>query len=210
MIIYKTTNLTNGKYYIGLDTKNRPEYLGSGKILKQAIGKLGKEFFKKETIEECKTLEDLRRREIYWIAYYNSTDPKLGYNIAEGGNGGDTFTNNPNKEETRKKLKGRVPWNKGIATGLPGTFTGKIHKESSKELMRKAKQGRYIGHDSPSYGAGRQIVELSTGFVGYMYDQQKQFNIPGNTSIYENIKRGKPFVIGKNKGLQFAFIENQK
>ena len=127
------------------------------------------------------------------------------------------------KKQYSDSRRGRVPWNRGISpkpesiektreklTGREGTFIGKTHKESSKELMRKAKQGRYIGHDSPSYGAGRQIVELSTGFVGYMYDQQKQFNIPGNTSIYENIKRGKPFVIGKNKGLQFAFVEDQK
>lgn len=210
MIIYKTTNLLNGKFYIGLDTKNRPQYLGSGKVLKQAIKKSGRESFKKEIIEECETLEHLRNREIYWIAYYNSTDPKIGYNIAEGGLGGDTFTNNPNKETTREKLKGKVPWNKGISTGLPGTFKGKTHKESSKELMKKAKEGKYSGKDSPSYGRGSLIVELSTGFIGYMYDQQKQFNIPFNTSIYENIKRGKPFVIGKNKGLQFAFVEDQK
>jgi hypothetical protein len=35
MIIYKTTNLVNGKYYVGKDEKNNPEYLGSGKILEQ-------------------------------------------------------------------------------------------------------------------------------------------------------------------------------
>jgi hypothetical protein len=210
MIIYKTTNLLNGKYYIGLDTRNNPNYLGSGKILKQAIRKSGRDNFKKEILEKCNTLEELRCREIYWILYYNSRDSKVGYNIAEGGKGGDTFTHHPDKEDIRKKLEGRVPWNKGIKTETPGTFTGKTHKESSKELMRKAKEGKYIGKDSPTYGTGRQIIELSTGFVGYMYDQQKQFNIPGNTSIYKNIKKGKPFVIGKNKGLQFSFLEDRK
>ncbi len=210
MVIYKTTNLTNGKYYIGLDTKNRPEYLGSGKILKQAIKKSGREQFKKEILEECKTIEELRSREVYWISYYNSTDPRFGYNITEGGQGGDIYTNNPDKDLIIEKLRGRVPWNKGIKTGIPGTFTGKTHKESSKELMREAKQGKYVGHNSPSYGKGRLIKELSTGFVGYMYDQQKQFNIQGNTSIYENIKKGKPFTLGKNKGLQFIFVEKQK
>jgi len=32
MIIYKTTNLVNGKVYVGQDSKNNPDYLGSGKI----------------------------------------------------------------------------------------------------------------------------------------------------------------------------------
>ena len=47
MIIYKTTNLVNKKIYIGQDSKNNPEYLGSGAIVKKAIKKYGKENFKK-------------------------------------------------------------------------------------------------------------------------------------------------------------------
>ncbi len=42
MIIYITTNLLNGKKYIGKDEKNNPSYLGSGKLLKLAINKHGK------------------------------------------------------------------------------------------------------------------------------------------------------------------------
>lgn len=48
MIIYKTTNKINGKIYVGLDTKNNPKYLGSGKIIKFAIKKYGKENFEKK------------------------------------------------------------------------------------------------------------------------------------------------------------------
>jgi len=101
MIIYKTTNLINGKVYIGKDKYNNEKYLGSGKILKQAIEKYGKENFKKEIIEECEDEEIWLKREMYWIEYFNST--KIGYNIALGGNGGDTISNNPNKDEIRKR-----------------------------------------------------------------------------------------------------------
>jgi group I intron endonuclease len=101
MIIYKTTNLINGKIYIGKDKHNNENYLGSGKILKQAIQKYGKENFKKEIIEECKDEKLWLEREIYWIEYFNST--KIGYNIALGGHGGDTISNNPNKDDIRKR-----------------------------------------------------------------------------------------------------------
>lgn len=91
MIIYKTTNLINNKIYIGKDSKNNPNYLGSGKILSNAIKKYGKNNFKKEILESC-TLENLNEREIYWIDFYKANNEKIGYNILSGGDGGDTFS----------------------------------------------------------------------------------------------------------------------
>lgn len=48
--IYKTTNLINGKYYIGMHATNNLEddYLGSGTYLRRSVKKHGKESFKKE------------------------------------------------------------------------------------------------------------------------------------------------------------------
>lgn len=89
MIIYKTTNLINGKIYIGQDKNNNPSYYGSGKKLQRAIKKNGKNNFKKEILEECFNEEHLNEREIFWIKFYNSTDRKNGYNISEGGKEGD-------------------------------------------------------------------------------------------------------------------------
>jgi len=104
MIIYKTTNLINGKFYVGKDERNKPDYLGSGINLNRAIKKYGIENFIKETIEVCSTKEELNEREKYWIKETKSQE--IGYNIAEGGSGGNTYT-----EETRqrisKKFKGR-------------------------------------------------------------------------------------------------------
>ena len=91
MIIYKTTNLINGKFYVGQDSKNNPEYYGSGNLLKRAIKKHGKQNFIKETLEVCCTQEQLNEREKYWIKETKARE--LGYNIAEGGTGGNTTTN---------------------------------------------------------------------------------------------------------------------
>jgi group I intron endonuclease len=118
MIIYKTTNLINGKIYIGKDKHNNDKYLGSGKILKQAIIKYGRENFVKEEIEKCEDEKVWLEREIYWIKYFNSIEE--GYNIALGGNGGDTISNNPNKDEIRKRHSEKMKdpsFNKNKAKG---------------------------------------------------------------------------------------------
>jgi group I intron endonuclease len=106
MIIYKTTNILNGKYYVGKDINNSKNYLGSGVLLKRAIKKYGKENFTKEILEHCETLDILNEREKFWIKELNSII--LGYNLTDGGTGGDTFTKNINKEEIREKLKKRI------------------------------------------------------------------------------------------------------
>ena len=50
--VYKTVNLVNGKYYIGVHKTDNPydDYIGSGKLIKRAIKKYGKDSFHKEII----------------------------------------------------------------------------------------------------------------------------------------------------------------
>jgi len=81
MVVYKTTNIINNKIYVGKQSTNRPSYLGSGKLLKEAIIKYGKENFIKEVLEVCDSLGMLARRELYWIRKLNSTNPYIGYNL---------------------------------------------------------------------------------------------------------------------------------
>jgi group I intron endonuclease len=116
MYIYKITNNINKKIYIGKSTDSRPHkkisYYGSGKLIQLAIGKYGVENFTKEIIDTCCTNEELCQKEIYWISYYNSSDLNIGYNISNGGDGGNTISNHPNKIDIVNKisnsLKGRV------------------------------------------------------------------------------------------------------
>jgi group I intron endonuclease len=88
MHIYKTTNKVTGKFYVGKEVGYKNYYLGSGKLLLQAIEKHGKENFIKETLEHCTSVEQLNEREKYWIDKLNALGNR-GYNMAPGGTGGD-------------------------------------------------------------------------------------------------------------------------
>lgn len=97
-VIYCTTNLINGKKYIGYDSRNRDNYFGSGSLIKQAIKKYGKENFIKQILENCTTVQNLLEAEQYWIAYFNAQQSDLFYNITAGGEMGDTISHHPNKD----------------------------------------------------------------------------------------------------------------
>lgn len=160
MIIYKTINLVNGKIYIGQSIHNRPDYLGSGRLLINAIKKYGKTLFKKEILCECETRKELNEKEKYWIKKLNSRDSNIGYNLSVGGqNPGkrknkmdQEWCNNISKgkmgsipwnkgknyslsDETKKKLKGRPPWNKG-------KIGKQKHSEETKIKMSAAHKGK--------------------------------------------------------------------
>jgi len=118
MIIYLTTNNIREKVYVGkLVNERKKTYLGSGTYVRRAIKKYGKENFSRITLEDGITDHDyLCEREKYWIAFYDSTNPDVGYNLTEGGGGLLGFHHS---EETLEKLseshKGQIPWNKGIS-----------------------------------------------------------------------------------------------
>lgn len=174
MIIYKTTNLINDKVYVGSDKNNNVNYLGSGKLLKNAIKKYGRENFKKEIICECENLENLKISESYWIKKLKSNIRGIGYNISENYFGGDTFTNHPNKEKIREKMKNNIKGNKNPMYGKKyyDVWLDKYGKEiaDEKEKIKSKKQSNSIsGENNPlkiknSYGRwvekyGKEIAD---------------------------------------------------
>ena len=122
MQIYKITNIATGKIYIGKNSTDKPDYMGSGVILNEAKLKYGIKNFRKDIIEDNITdVETLNKREVYWINYYNSQDRNIGYNITGGGDGnngkwnGDSLTEN-HKANISKATKGReITWNKKLS-----------------------------------------------------------------------------------------------
>lgn len=137
MIIYKTTNLLNGKIYIGQDLYNNPNYYGSGIRLKNAIKKYGKENFRKDILEYCTSQEQLNSREKHWIACFKSTDRSIGYNISPGGDGGPLFKGYKHTEETKAKMR-EVHTGVGLSEEARKKISlSKKGKKRSEEIRRK-------------------------------------------------------------------------
>lgn len=102
-IIYQIYNNINDKVYIGQtmyplnkrwgDHLSRARGTESCTRLYNAMRKYGLEQFHIKIIEECPN-EKLNEREIFWISFYDSMNPKKGYNMTPGGQ----YVKNPVKK----------------------------------------------------------------------------------------------------------------
>jgi group I intron endonuclease len=93
LIVYKITNLKNGKVYVGVTKypleKRKNEHRLSMRDKQQplyiAMREDGWESFVWEVIDQANSLDDLARKERHWIQVCKSNDPVYGYNVAPGG-----------------------------------------------------------------------------------------------------------------------------
>jgi group I intron endonuclease len=102
--VYKTTNLLNNKFYVGMHstTNLNDGYIGSGTNLRFAIRKYGPNNFKFEILEWCINREELIKREKEIINENFLNDPNC-YNLKPGGTGG---FNNPTHQYKCSKAAG--------------------------------------------------------------------------------------------------------
>lgn len=139
MYIYKTTNLVNNKIYIGQTIHDDPKYLGGGRLIKMAIKKYGRENFLKEILETCSKRENLSEREIYWIKKFNSRDPKIGYNMAEGG--ASFYVTEESKKKVSESLKGKYVGENAFRYGIRLT-------EEHKKIISESNSGKKLSDET--------------------------------------------------------------
>ena len=162
--IYLIVNNVNHKTYIGQkklksNAWNKDGYLGSGRLIKKAIEKYGKESFEKFLIQFCETKEELDKQEIFWIAEYKKRG-LAQYNIAIGGQGGALFKGHKHSEESKKKIAAQKGWKQSELAkdkiskanmGKSNPFYGKKHSEETLEKMKNSHKGHkasFRGHHS--------------------------------------------------------------
>lgn len=191
--IYKTTNLVNGKIYIGQTHYDRSTYFGSGVLLAEAIEKYGKENFVKEYIDEACSQEELDEKEIFWIKQLNSQNRNLGYNIADGGWNCFTMTDET-REKISKTLKGKYTGDKSFRKGLvlseehkkaiSFANTGKKRSDEVKRKISESHKGKTLSEETKrklsDFHKGKTLSEehrskISEGGKGRVYsDAQKE------------------------------------
>ena len=142
MIVYKITNLESGKVYVGQDSHNDPNYLGSGILIARAIRKHGKENFIKEVIDTAYTKEELNKKEIYWIEFYNCKVPN-GYNLTDGGGGTLSFKKGKTLEEIYGADKA-----KELLEGLSERIKGDKNPAKRLDVKKKISE-KNIGRKFP-------------------------------------------------------------
>jgi hypothetical protein len=148
-LIYKTTNLVNGKIYVGRrkTKKLNDGYIGSGTAFNNAVDKYGVDMFKREVIEYCVSFEHMIVQEVFWIKEHDARNKKIGYNIHEGGKGGDIYNLLP--VYVQNKIK------KAVGDAHRGTFVELYGVERAKEIKEK---GHPTRRGIPSGNAGKKHI----------------------------------------------------
>ena len=85
-IVYKTTNLINDKFYVGVHNGKSSNYFGSGRLIKAAIKKYGKENFIRETLVDCGDDKE-EAYSIEWLLVKTNKEDPRSYNLEPGGLG---------------------------------------------------------------------------------------------------------------------------
>ena len=150
-ILYKTTNLINNKYYIGVHEQENPYefdgYLGSGVVIKDAIKKHGKENFNRQTLVIGEKDYTYNLEQKYVADKWKLTEC---YNLWEGGHG--SVGTLPKSDKTKKKMS--------------ESATGKIMSEEARLKMSIAKTGRTLSKE--------QVLKMSKTYEITFPDGHKE------------------------------------
>jgi len=197
--VYVTTNLINGKQYVGDHTINPKEkyyYLGSGNAFRHAVSIYGEYLFFKEILEWFLTRKEAFDAQEKYIKQFNTISP-MGYNISPtGGMYKNTITHF--SEEHRKHLKeshmGQIAWNRNIPAS-----------EESKIKNRNSHMGISSGNKNGMYG--KTVYEIWIEKYGEIIAHQKEIELYLKLS---NSRKGKKHSEEHLKNLKIAAKNRKK
>jgi group I intron endonuclease len=144
--VYKITNLSNGKVYIGQSKNVHKRWKGHLKFaekskypLYSAMRKYGTNSFVFEILKET---YDLDRWEQFFIFWYESfSNPEKGYNLTPGG----------------KILRLRVPYQKAKSPDWVNPMIGRKYSEEHRRKLSLSHMGK------PNPGMAKPVRRLDSG-----------------------------------------------
>jgi hypothetical protein len=195
-ILYQTTNLINGKIYVGVhklaDTAKSKRYLGSGDGLRAAINKYGRKNFIRVTLAEFSCADDAYASEEAVVneEFINRPDT---YNMKIGGLGHKGIVA---AAETRAKLS--------------KALKGKTHTLMTKMKISNSHKGKVFSEE--------HRANLSTSHKGYTHTAETKAKmsaiLKGNKRsvgrIVSDETRAKISIASKGRNLGKTLSEKQK
>ena len=177
--VYKITDLTNNKIYVGgttsgLSTRSRLHVNKAennpSTPLQKAIAEKGKENFKIELLEMCNNLEQLNQREIYWIAALGATNPEIGYNDNIGG--GIVRMSEETKEKIGDLHRGKISEKRKAV--LQYNLNGNFVKEYPS--LTEAAESNNVTREAILRVINKEAVYPTTNNP-YIWDYKENFSI---------------------------------
>ena len=197
--VYLTTNIVNGKQYVGSHSTNNIDdnYLGSGRYFLKSLRKEGKQNFKREVLKECIDILEARGLEGTYIEKHNTLYPN-GYNLSP--KGGIGFKGANHSQHTKNK---QSEWQKGK------TYEELYGPEKAFQMKEKQRQ-RKLGTTTKRKGKGikQEMIEKygeEEGLKHYNEFREKQSTShKGKIQSKETIEKRKQS-IGEpwNKGKKY-------
>jgi hypothetical protein len=161
--VYLIINKINNKKYIGSSRKPIIDlnYYGSGKAIKYALQKYGKENFIREILWEGK--ENARDIEYEYLHKYDAANNPMFYNMTN-----DSRGNNLHKNKTKKTLSEKLTGRTFSKETCNKISKGKLGKSNSKKGKTDGpKPGVSVAHKgrtSPNKGKGKHVeLHKTTG-----------------------------------------------
>jgi group I intron endonuclease len=161
--VYITTNLVNGKSYIGdhHTTNLKDTYLGSGSLIGKAIKKYGKENFEKQILEQFNTKKEAFDAQEKYIIKYNTLTPN-GYNISpKGGHQVKDSVSEESKQKMKIAAHNRIrkPLSDSHKENIRKALKDKPLPEETIQKMKKPKSKKHCENISKSKKGKKLSVE---------------------------------------------------
>lgn len=160
-IVYKHT-APNKKCYIGVTCNDIEKRANKGRNYRcnkhfyNAIQKYGWDNIKHEVLIDGLTKQEAESLEIKIIAYYDSANPKKGYNISPGGGLAAESTRRKMSENARKRCNGETFY-RGAGENNP--FYGRTHSAETRKKLSELAKTHNLGGDNPN---AKKVICLDT------------------------------------------------
>lgn len=213
-LLYKTTNLLNGKVYIGVHEctdvcrhliEGKCTYLGSGSTIGRAISKYGKQNFARETLSTFLTQDEVLAAERMivneeWVKSNKNYNSTLGGGLPPNQTGFKMPQSAKEKISASSKARAKSLSETAKLTMQKRMFNGGWTKEQVSKRVQTRKENAGYSSDMSACNTSEAIAKRiatkkangNTQDISYLHSTEATFK-KTRTRIINQIKKGKTF-----------------